>query len=87
MLQDLETWGWLWERTPLLYCLLHEGGCAGNSVEEGVGSRIKPGVLYRVTVTANGQEAAVPPGNPGGQREERTASSRESLKELHQLWS
>ena len=66
LLQDLETWGWLWERTPLLYCLLHEGGCAGNSVEEGAGSRIKPGVLYRVTVTANGQEAAVPPWQPRG---------------------
>ena len=31
LLWDLETWGWLWERTPVLSCLLREGGYAGNS--------------------------------------------------------
>lgn len=67
LLWELETWGWLWERMPVLYCLLCEGGCAGNSVEEGAGSRIEPGVFYGVTATADGQETAVPPGSPGGQ--------------------
>lgn len=35
LLWELETWGWLWEGMPVLYCLLCEGGCAGSSVEEG----------------------------------------------------
>lgn len=70
LLWELETWGWLWERTPVLYCLLREGGCAGNSV------RIEPGVLYGVTGTADGQETAVPPGSPGGQGAEDCKQQR-----------